>query len=103
MLAIARPLRRNMKRATPVALSIFIRNSSLEKWSRISSHTVLQDSRLLLMFFIIIQFLSMNEQDSVATPQTNEMFSSEHGWMVQCLSLAALGLMTYLHIAPIIA
>jgi hypothetical protein len=45
----------------------------------------------------------MNEQDSVVTPQTNEMFSSEHGWMVQCLSLAALGLMTYLHIAPMIA
>ncbi len=45
----------------------------------------------------------MNEQDSVVTPQTKEMFSSEHGWMVQCLSLAALGLMTYLHIAPIIA
>lgn len=36
VLAIARPLRRSMKRATPVALSILIRNSSLEKWSRIS-------------------------------------------------------------------
>lgn len=45
----------------------------------------------------------MSEQESVVTPQKNEMFSSEHGWMVQCLSLAALGLMTYLHIAPIIA
>jgi hypothetical protein len=31
-----------------------------------------------------------------------EAFSSEHAWMVQCLSLAALGLLTYLHIAPTI-
>lgn len=35
--AMARPLCRSMKRATPVALSILIRNSSLEKWSRISA------------------------------------------------------------------
>jgi hypothetical protein len=30
-------------------------------------------------------------------------FASEHAWMVQCLSLAMLGLLTYLHIAPIVA
>ncbi len=30
-------------------------------------------------------------------------FASEHAWMVQCLSLAMLGLLTYLHIAPMVA
>ena len=30
-------------------------------------------------------------------------FQSENAWMVQCLSLAALGMLTYLHLAPMIA
>jgi hypothetical protein len=43
--------------------------------------------------------------ETTVTPErvTQEAFSSEHAWMVQCLSLAALGLLTYLHVAPIIA
>lgn len=35
--------------------------------------------------------------------KSEDLFASEHAWMVQCLSLAALGLLTYLHIAPMIA
>jgi hypothetical protein len=49
----------------------------------------------------------MSETTNVVTSpeksEVNEHFSSEHAWMVQCLSLAALGLLTYLHIAPMIA
>ena len=46
----------------------------------------------------------MSEETNVApTGVTQDAFSSEHAWMVQCLSLAALGLLTYLHVAPIIA
>jgi hypothetical protein len=52
---------------------------------------------LLILFF-------MQETQIVSTPPKSEdMFTSEHAWMVQCLSLAALGLLTYLHIAPMIA
>ncbi len=32
----------------------------------------------------------------------NMTFNTEHSWMVQCLSLAMVGLLTYLHLAPII-
>lgn len=32
----------------------------------------------------------------------NMTFQSEHAWMVQCLSLAMIGLLTYLNLAPII-
>jgi hypothetical protein len=47
----------------------------------------------------------MSETTSIVTPEksVNDNFSSEHAWMVQCLSLAALGLLTYLHIAPMVA
>lgn len=49
----------------------------------------------------------MSEQPiaAIAAPKSDVQmtFNSEHAWMVQCLSLAALGLLTYLHIAPIIA
>ena len=48
----------------------------------------------------------MSETTNVVTsPEKSEVenFSSEHAWMVQCLSLAALGLLTYLHIAPMVA
>ena len=34
--------------------------------------------------------------------ETNDTFQSEHSWMVQCLSLAALALVTYMHLAPMI-
>jgi hypothetical protein len=48
----------------------------------------------------------MSETTSVVSAEKVDMkeeaFSSEHAWMVQCLSLAALGLLTYLHIAPTI-
>jgi hypothetical protein len=47
----------------------------------------------------------MSETNLAALPEksnANEMFSTEHSWMVQCLSLAALGLVTYMHIAPMI-
>lgn len=30
-------------------------------------------------------------------------FQSENAWMVQCLSLAAVGVLAYLHMAPIFA
>ncbi len=33
----------------------------------------------------------------------NMTFQSEHSWIVQCLSLAMLGVLTYLHLAPIVA
>ena len=33
---------------------------------------------------------------------TKDKFASEDAWMVQCLSLAALGFLTYLQIAPMI-
>lgn len=29
-------------------------------------------------------------------------FQSEDSWMVQCLSLAMVGMLTYMHIAPIV-
>ena len=47
----------------------------------------------------------MSDTTTVVTSEknVNDNFSSEHAWMVQCLSLAALGLLTYLHIAPMIA
>jgi hypothetical protein len=46
----------------------------------------------------------MSEETNVVPERTTQdAFSSEHAWMVQCLSLAALGLLTYLHVAPIIA
>lgn len=32
-----------------------------------------------------------------------QTFANENSWMVQCLSLAALGMMTYLHLAPLIS
>ena len=44
-----------------------------------------------------------DETTVVPNGATQDAFSSEHAWMVQCLSLAALGLLTYLHVAPIIA
>lgn len=44
----------------------------------------------------------MQETQIVSTPTKSDPFTSEHAWMVQCLSLAALGLLTYLHIAPMI-
>jgi hypothetical protein len=47
----------------------------------------------------------MSEQITTS-PEKSDVtaaFESEHAWMVQCLSLAALGLLTYLHIAPMIA
>ena len=35
--------------------------------------------------------------------QDNKMtFQNDYSWMVQCLSLATIGMLTYLHIAPII-
>jgi hypothetical protein len=47
----------------------------------------------------------MSETETSIAPKSeiDNAFSSEHAWMVQCLSLAALGLLTYLHIAPMIA
>ena len=48
----------------------------------------------------------MSETNISIAPEKSEIdnaFSSEHAWMVQCLSLAALGLLTYLHIAPMVA
>lgn len=47
----------------------------------------------------------MSETNITTAPVASEVdsFSSEHAWMVQCLSLAALGLLTYLHIAPMVA
>jgi hypothetical protein len=48
----------------------------------------------------------MSESTQMTSPEKSDVemtFNSEHAWMVQCLSLAALGLLTYLHIAPIIA
>ena len=48
----------------------------------------------------------MSETNITTSPEKSdvvEAFSSEHAWMVQCLSLAALGLLTYLHIAPMVA
>ncbi|MEY2665441.1 MAG: hypothetical protein RLZZ480_546 [Candidatus Parcubacteria bacterium] len=48
----------------------------------------------------------MSETTNVTTtPEKSPVdatFNSEHAWMVQCLSLAALGLLTYMHIAPMI-
>jgi len=44
-------------------------------------------------------------ETNVSSPQKSDInasLSSENAWMVQCLSLAMLGLLTYLHIAPII-
>ena len=36
--------------------------------------------------------------------EDNKMsFQSENSWMVQCLSLAMLGTLTYLYIAPMVA
>ncbi len=36
--------------------------------------------------------------------ESNKMtFQTEHSWMVQCLSLAMVGLLTYLQIAPLVA
>ncbi len=29
-------------------------------------------------------------------------FQTEHSWMVQCLSLAMVGLLAYMHIAPLV-
>ncbi len=43
------------------------------------------------------------ETNVIPNGVTQDAFSSEDAWMVQCLSLAALGLLTYLHVAPIIA
>lgn len=34
---------------------------------------------------------------------SNTAFTSEHAWMVQCLSLTMLGALTYMHIAPMVA
>lgn len=37
-------------------------------------------------------------------PSKDDMtFSNEDSWMVQCLNLAALGMLAYLHIAPVVA
>ena len=47
----------------------------------------------------------MSEPNISTAPEMSKVedhFSSEHAWMVQCLSLAALGLLTYLHIAPMV-
>ncbi len=62
---------------------------------------VLREESLLIVLKI---YFTMSEETNVApTGVTQDAFSSEHAWMVQCLSLAALGLLTYLHVAPIIA
>lgn len=45
----------------------------------------------------------MSETTNASPKIDASPLQSEHAWMVQCLSLAALGLLTYLHIAPIIA
>jgi hypothetical protein len=47
----------------------------------------------------------MSETNLTTSPEKSDVdmtFNSEHSWMVQCLSLAALGLVTYMHIAPMI-
>jgi hypothetical protein len=44
-------------------------------------------------------------ETNITSPEKSDVtsaFESEHAWMVQCLSLSALGLLTYLHIAPMI-
>ena len=43
------------------------------------------------------------QPDASAKSDIEMTFSGEHSWMVQCLSLATLGLLTYLHIAPMVA
>jgi len=58
--------------------------------------------------YIVLQNNSPNimSETNIALPENSDAqmtFASEHSWMVQCLSLAALGLLTYLHIAPVIA
>jgi hypothetical protein len=47
----------------------------------------------------------MSETNVVSVEKTDieETFNSQHSWMVQCLSLATLGLLTYLHVAPVVA
>ena len=62
------------------------------------------------MFFIqvlnIIHQNNMSETKVVMSPEKSDSeltFNSEHSWMVQCLSLATLGLLTYLHVAPVVA
>lgn len=48
----------------------------------------------------------MSETKVVMSPQKSDVemtFNSENSWMVQCLSLATLGLLTYLHVAPVVA
>jgi hypothetical protein len=47
----------------------------------------------------------MSETNLTMSPEKSDVdmtFRSENSWMVQCLSLAALGLVTYIHIAPMI-
>ncbi|MCB9814643.1 hypothetical protein H6784_04475 [Candidatus Nomurabacteria bacterium] len=36
------------------------------------------------------------------TSNKQSVFQSENAWMVQCLSLATIGLLTYIHIAPMV-
>jgi hypothetical protein len=48
--------------------------------------------------------MQTNLQPDVSVQSDIDMtFSGQHSWMVQCLSLATLGLLTYLHIAPMVA
>ena len=37
------------------------------------------------------------------TKQSDDQFSSENTWVVHCLSLATIGMLAYMQLAPIIA
>ena len=43
------------------------------------------------------------EHNHTTNQVQSDPFSSENTWMVHCLSLAAVGLLSYLHLAPLVA
>ncbi len=42
------------------------------------------------------------EENTSGMTSEKMSFSNENSWMVQCLSLATIGMLAYMHIAPVV-